>query len=243
MTENEYINRRGRPVEVGATETLTMRVTPATKAALKALADAGGRSLSRQAELILSDALREPEGLADRAFGAPQVKALAVALARLAIEVEGQTGKTWREDRFTFETLILAFDHVIRSLAPAGHSKVPEQVREIAQRSAAPAAWQKPKGLAHAIAARFLIRLQTKPAISGEERQFRERARGVAIPDDDVILPRLRTDLGMAQQPPAARHAPPPAQETDEDMQRRREQLADARARAKAWRQKHSDKE
>lgn len=246
-SDDKTPKRRGRPADVGATVTLTMRVTPSTKAALEAAARAGGRSVSRQAERMLSDALRDPAGLESRAFGPAHTKALAVAVARLAIEVEEQTGADWREDRFAHQTLALVVAQLFRHLAPRGALKVPAAVREIAARSLAPDAWQKPAGLASAIASRFIIRLKTMPEISAEELAFRDRVgadrgRGVT-PDDAVILPRVRRDLGVEQVRPASHRmaATPASERTPEDVQRQRDETAAVRAAVKARRDRNGE--
>jgi len=246
MARQSPKKQRGRPPIRGASATFTTRITPETKAALKAAAAAKNTTESRIAESILQEALAQPNGLKDRAFGEPHVKALAVALARVAIEVEAQTGKRWNEDPFTFDTLAHVISQVVQRFAPKGKCRVPAAVRKLARGKLAPAEWREPAGLAFAIASRFLIRLTTmRPitAATGEERLFRERI-GRPFSDDDLILRHVQRDLGLEAprlwrvqakaEPAASKRQKAEVRDAPADRPARRQQLEVARAAAKA---------
>lgn len=97
-------SKRGRPPigPVAKKATLTARLEPQTRRTLEEAAKKAKpkkMSVSRMAELILSDGLKKPSG-------EPHNLALGCAVTLIAEKIERDTGRNWRDDPFTQQAVI-----------------------------------------------------------------------------------------------------------------------------------------
>ena len=107
--------RRGRPTigPVAKKAVLMARVEPVTR---RLLAQAAAKhqpklSVSRMAERLLQASLSRPTG-------AGRNRGLAQAIALLGQNIEAATGRSWQDDRFTQQTLLLAIVILIAKVGP-----------------------------------------------------------------------------------------------------------------------------
>jgi len=203
--------RRGRPPMgpvTGRSVHVSARIPVGTDASLRREAKRKGLSFSQLVALRL--------GAHSDVYGFAHVRALAVMVARVVTEIEQQTGHKWHEDRFTFESVENAIKMLMAPRAPRGRAKTPTHLKHTSkENSFAPAAWQKPDGLAFAVTARFLIQLRTRKSPPRADAHLREDHAYSPYSDYDFVFDRLRDDLGIAPPPDrptsrtaAAAHAP-----------------------------------
>jgi predicted transcriptional regulator len=120
--------RKPRGPFKGKTATLTTRITPEIRAALDSAAEKSRLSLSQEVERRLDFSLLRERNRA------PDVLALAEAIAQFTEKVQEATGKQWREDAFTGEALRHGIDFLIRHFAARGAPVIPPRVQEAAAR-------------------------------------------------------------------------------------------------------------
>ena len=92
-------NRGGRPPERDEAKraAISMRITPATRAALDAAAAQAGRSLAQEVEQRLERSIEN-----EAAKGGPATAALIHAIVADIAEIEAVTGKSWATDNVTY---------------------------------------------------------------------------------------------------------------------------------------------
>jgi hypothetical protein len=138
----------------GKSSTFTTRITAETRAALDHGAYESGLSLSQYVELLLKNGIRKQTKAEQRN------RALGAAIERLAENIEGDTGGSWREDAFTGLSLRHAVETWLAYFAaqPSGALTVPASIEEMAAKMGEEYGAQvcKPAGLGH-LCARGMI--------------------------------------------------------------------------------------
>ena len=123
--------RKPRGEFKGKTATLTTRITPETRVALKDAAKKSGLSLSQEVERrLVRSVAREHKRT-------PDVLGLAEATAEVTDKVQEATGNRWREDAFTGEAIRHGMDFLIRHFAAHGAPVTPPRVEKAAEEAAA----------------------------------------------------------------------------------------------------------
>jgi predicted transcriptional regulator len=120
--------RKPRGKFKGKTATLTTRITPETREGLDRAAQESGLSLSQEVEYRLDRSLLRERNRA------PDVLALAEAVAQVTEKVQEATGKHWREDAFTGVAVRHGIDFLIRHFAARGAPVIPPSVEEATAR-------------------------------------------------------------------------------------------------------------
>lgn len=123
----------GRPKEpeaVGKTQQVNVRVSPTTRAALEAAADASGVSLSREIERQL---MRSLDGDLERQFGNLETFALCRLIAITLKEVEQETGRPWFQHPWAFEHAQKAVAELLTYFRPVGEAVVPDDAPLLAR--------------------------------------------------------------------------------------------------------------
>lgn len=187
-------NLGGRPTERGESKRapISMRTTPAIRAALEAAAEKGGRSLAQEIEQRLERSVAQEEAYSPDTFDALD------AIRQMMEATHVRVGASWSDDLTAWEIvtngivdLMIAYRPERRGLgAPAAISFDSDQNEAIAEYEAALAAWEaKRKAIGH-------------KAISVA---MKARA-GEAVSEDDRIAARLerveRESLGPKPRPP-----------------------------------------
>jgi hypothetical protein len=114
-------NRGGRPAERGEAKRspINMRTTPATRAALEAAAERGGRSLAQEIEQRLERSIEQ-----ERQLGGPQTAALISAILSDIAAIEEITGDRWYKDIKTFGAVRYAMKEQIEDRMPMPRESV-----------------------------------------------------------------------------------------------------------------------
>jgi hypothetical protein len=104
--------RKGRPVTVGRSAVVSLRMSPEIRTKLKAAADAGGTTLTEELETRLSRSFEGEAPTQDRA-------ALRV-LAEIMRRLDAATGRRWCDDPWLFAQFEQAVAHLLQQWRPAG---------------------------------------------------------------------------------------------------------------------------
>ena len=116
----------------GKSATFTTRIQPELRVALDRAAQEKKRSLSQEVEKRLHESFKFPEWMA-REFGPPHIAALSRLVSEVGQTVELLTGKSWREDRFTFEALKSSVNILLDRLAADGDVQLPDRCAECSE--------------------------------------------------------------------------------------------------------------
>lgn len=137
--------------------TLTTRLTQKTRSSLERAAQAGGRSISQEAERRIDHSFKLDQEKR------PDLRALATAITMLAEYVERTTDKQWRNDAFAGEALRHGVDFLIRHFAAHGDVMVPTTVAETATRMPPEAAarYASPSGVGYTEATRVITMIES----------------------------------------------------------------------------------
>jgi TraY domain-containing protein len=96
------------------------RIAPEIKRRLERDAKRSGRSLSREIELRLADAIKNAPEAGDQTRALAYLITQAARIAQTAERRPGTAPFDWRRNRFDFETFKTAVVHLLDRLAPAG---------------------------------------------------------------------------------------------------------------------------
>ena len=113
---------------------LTTRITPEVRGALESAARESGTSLSQEVELRLRDSLKREHKRP------PDVLALAEAIAQVIEKIQQRTGRQWREDAWTGQSVRRGIDFLVGHFAALGEAVIPPSVEKAAEKAAEEAA-------------------------------------------------------------------------------------------------------
>ena len=190
----------GRPPQgeySGKSAVFSTRITPQLRSGLEREARRSGQSLSQEIERRLSQSLSQRKtGLS---LEKEHNQALAVLIGMLAGLLEMQTGRSWQEDRYTFDALRAAIDFLLTGFAanfpeasPKGDMEIPALIRErVKHDPTVGQQYEKPQGAAVGSAYGLLQQLQH--AEYPPERPPKNRHYG----DLFYTLPWVREKLGV----------------------------------------------
>ncbi len=188
---------KGRPrkeARKAKTKHINTRVLPAIEEALAEAAEARGCSKSRMIEIVFNEYFQggTKDKTRARILSSSASQAAADIVAFVATEIEIRTGRTWRNDRFSFEAFSAALSQVFAGIAPEGTPSAPQAILDARMKH-----WDKPEGLADSVAGPILFRLH--PACDLTDR-----------PEDDIrtkhadeyyLFPHIRQALGLGGAP------------------------------------------
>jgi hypothetical protein len=123
----------GRPKEpeaAGKTQQVNVRVSPKTREALEAAADAAGVSLSREIERRLARSL---DGDLEHQFGNLETYALCRLIAVTLKDVERETGRPFSQHPWSFKHARAAVIELLSYFAPIGEPAVPSDAPMLAR--------------------------------------------------------------------------------------------------------------
>ena len=119
-------NRGGRPPERDEAKraAISMRITPATRAALDDAANRAGRSLAQEVEQRLERSIE-----VEAANGGPATAALVQSIVADIAEIEALTGKSWATDHETYGAVCRAVVAAVYDRSPL-HAENDAEVRK-----------------------------------------------------------------------------------------------------------------
>jgi hypothetical protein len=177
---------------------ISVRVTKELRRALDQSAARSKRDIGPEIRARLDQSFTIDRALMEL-FGRRENRALTSLILKLAVDVEHITGKSWRDDPYTFEALcggvqmlLGALPDVLRAGAPTGVPEVPDRVRQIY--TGRPTALDDPRSLIGIpLALGLLDALRLYPSVAATDAA----TTGVQFSQSWLQISTIKADLGL----------------------------------------------